>query len=291
MLKVFTCSFLLVLFTHDVMCNVLLDTSKSEPQNIYEVYKEILDSGDTVKIRNITSGYCIYEDLTQIIKKNDSTLIVNRITTPCLDGNKNNTSPATKLNKWKNRNNYKLPALEDFNYMPYSIEVPFTIQNFVYFNIQTATGRMRVINLRKNLSTQDIIKYTPFANYNLNYLDFIEFVTCDFSKKSETANDNYSLYNAIISDLGGNLTDVQIDLFGADYFHSYGTNPTFYINHLWGIYINENFIVLIENVQNGLTVNGIKEQDYTDVFIKMAESIKPIDPNVFDLNDLDNYKQ
>lgn len=251
------------------------DTCAEGAKNIYELYRKKLDRGDTVKIRNHTSGGCHYESLTQIIKKNDSTLVVNIITTPCLKYSTDTDFPG-------------MPPIEEFNYTPYSVEVPLQVQDIVFFNIQNATGRMRIINLKRDFTTKTAFIFTPVSVYNLNYLEFLECIL--FTADSDNnLSEKTLMKNALMSELGGNIQAGK-NLFGDYYIKSFGTDPTFFVDHMWGMRITERFIVLIENVQNDLQINGSSEEkDFTNDFIKMAESIKPIDPNVFDLRDLKSY--
>lgn len=244
---------------------------------IYEYYKNAFDKGDTVKLKAKTSGYCRHKNLTQIIKKNDSTLIVHNITTPCLDGNKDNTSPSTHTGT----TNLTMPPIEDFDYSPYLIEIPMEAYNYWDFNLINATGKITIIDIRRNLTTKELLKYTPYSEYDMNFIEFIEF--------AQKTNKEYGIYDYLINK-NGNDYYKNIDLFSDKFRNTFGPNPTFYLNHMWGVHITENFIVLLENIQNGLIIDDNKEEDYTEIFIRMAESIRPLNPSIFNLKELENYK-
>lgn len=234
---------------------------------IYEFYQEILDRGDTVKRKAQSFGGC-GELLTQIIKKNDSVLIINEISIPCIKN-------GTKYTK-----NSLMPPYEHFDNVPYSIELPIDAYNYWNCNIINVTGKITIINKRRNYETRKLIQYTPYSNYNMNFFDFLTF--------ADTTNEEYGLYDYLYENYVRNSSYEKIDLFSERFRNSFGMNATFSMLNIWGVHITEHFIVLIENVPLYETEDE-DEEKYIKIFIKIAKSIQPIDPNVFDLKDLDNY--
>lgn len=275
------------------------DSNRITP--IYERYKVALDRGDTLKFKStIAFSHSSHwkgikcagsYSLTQIIKKNDSVLIIHKMKLPCLIEH-TRVSRYNKIGfpediKGFNTllNNMKMPSIESFDYTPFSIEVPIQIQNLIHYNIQGITGKMTIINRRKDVKDKEIFydtipKYSEFTFEDILLDDFFEY---NYVSRNDTLNPVEKVFrDYLFSDYNNTPFQINIDFFSPHFKYQYGDAPTFYLSNNWALYSTRHFVVILENIQN-------KQENDILTFRRMAESIKPIDPNVFSLQDLDSY--
>lgn len=259
-----------------ILITLCFSTGSAQKFSFYEKNKEQLDNGDTIKLRSISPSMCVIFDLYQVCKKNDSTLLIYRIVSPCMQIINHKGMLANA-----HYDTFYMPPYEELPVAPYSIEVPLNYYHPFTGRLTDGTGLISLIGTRRKTKDNEFLPIKPYVKYNMNLFEIIKFI-----------HETEEVYELIYYMKNGSL-----GLFNkADYNNilmqkKYGSNATFYINHMWGVYITEHFIVVLENIENGLQIGNYQEKDLRETFIKIAESIRPIDPNHFNINEIDEYKK
>lgn len=230
-------------------------------KSMYDYFQPELDRGDTVKIILSSKDSITYPlELGHLIKKNDTTLIIHRITIPYIESSGN----------W--------PPPHYFDNLPYSIEVPNGILNVTNYNIRNATGRLSVYSVHDTFNNKPIL----YENYlDFDFYDFLEYaLNVDGKTDSiflEVNHDVLEFFN-------------NKDWLSESFLNEFGTKNSLNPHYFWGFYYEKDFIIVLENVENGIFLDDGTDPDYIDVYLDMAKSVQSIDPDIFDLNEIHNYK-